>query len=186
MSEFNFYQIDANGPDESELATQVVEYTFTSVSGVGTTITSLTATPLRRAVDSKMSYFGSGNVGYKMGSDYTRTAIDFKAKDDLLDHNVLTEDAGIGSNMGGRGTTVELNPYTVSGTIHRVRNEQSFRMGMTDGRGTSINAPGFDVSDTYVTSSGVVSGKNWPSEGYRSYGGKYDFCLLYTSPSPRD
>jgi hypothetical protein len=53
-------------------------------------------------------------------------------------------------------------------------------MGMTDNRGNSVDLPAHDVSDKdLVDPSGMVAGKNWPSEGWRSYGGKYDFS--YTS-----
>lgn len=165
MSEYNFYQIDHTGvsePDRDDSAR-----TDQSV-------------PIRRALDSKISMFGSNFVGARMGTDYTRTDLSFKSKDELLDHNVLVEDTGMGSNVPGRGISVDHNPYLEGSTVKRVRDEQAFRMGMSDNRGASVDAPRFDVSDTdVVDATGMVAGKNWPTEGWRSYGGKYDFPEAY-------
>lgn len=165
MSEYNFYQIDHTGVSEPDRDTDA---------------RTDQAVPIRRALDSKISMFGSNFVGARMGTDYTRTDLSFKSKDELLDHNVLTEDTGMGSNVAGRGVSVDHNPYLVGSTVKRVRDEQSFRMGMSDNRGTSVGEPKFDVSDTdVVDASGMVAGKNWPTEGWRSYGGKYDFHEAY-------
>ena len=160
MSEYDFYQIDATGVNEPDRETDA----RTNV-----------AVPIRRALDSKVSNFGSTTVGARMSDDYTRTSLDFESKDNLLDHNVLVEDTGMGQNVSGRSINVDHNPYLVGSTVKKVRDEQAFRMGMSDNRGMSIEAPKFDVSDTNVVSSGMTAGKNWPSEGWRSFGGKYDF-----------
>jgi len=160
MSEHDFYQIDHTGVKEPD------RYVNTRTD---------TSTPIRRAADAKISNFGAKNIGTRMDSDYTRTVLEFESKDTLLDHNVLTEDTGIGSNIGGRGINVDHNPYVDGSTVKRVRDEQAFRIGMSDNRGASIDAPGFDVSDTNVVLAALIAGKNWPTEGWRSYGGKYDF-----------
>jgi len=160
MSEYNFYQIDHTGVNEPDREANT------------RTDTALT---IRRALANKISNFGALNVGDRMGSDYTRTVLDFESKDNLSDINVLTEDTGMGANVALRGTTVEHNPYLIGSSVKRVRDEQSFRMGMSDNRGNSIDQPKFDVMDTKNIVSGMVAGKNWPSEGWRSFGGKYDF-----------
>jgi hypothetical protein len=163
MSEFNFYQIDHTGVADTE-------HTIASVSGT------VQSYPIRRKSDEKLSNFGALNVGNRMDSDYTRTSLGFKDKDELADYETLTEDTGMGQNIAGRAINVEHNPYVAGSTVKRVRDEQAFRMGMSDNRGSSVGAPSFDVSDTnLVDASGMVSGKNWPSEGWRSFGGKYDF-----------
>lgn len=160
MSEYNFYQIDATGVNEPDLDAARTEK----------------AVPIRRAVDEKISSFGSTTIGSRMGTDYTRTTLDFESKDNLLDHNMLVQDTGMGQNVSGRGITVDHNPYIAGSTIKKTRDEQAFRMGMSDNRGVSVEAPKFDVSDTNTTGAeGMTSGKNWPSEGWRSFGGKYDF-----------
>ena len=161
MTEYNFYQIDHTGVNEPDL------------DGKARTDVDV---PLRRSFDSKISLFGSKNVGGRMSSDYTRTLLDFASKDELADHNVQTEDTGMGDGVSARSTTVEHNPYVIGSTVKRVRDEQAFRMGMTDNRGNSVNLPAHDVSDKdLVDPSGMTAGKNWPSEGWRSYGGKYHF-----------
>lgn len=163
MSEYDFYQIDHTGVNEPDL----------TASGVARTDK---AVPIRRAADEKVSYFRSGFVGSRMSTDYTRTGLDFESKDDLLDHNVLTEDPGMGQNVAGRGINVDHNPYVLGSTVKKIRDEQAFRMGMSDNRGTSVDEPSFDVMDTnLVDAASMVAGKNWPSEGWRSFGGKYDF-----------
>jgi len=160
MSEYNFYQIDHTGVNEPDRDADA------RTDG---------ATPIRRALDAKISNFGAKNIGARMSSDYTRTDLIFESKDNLLDHNVLIEDTGMGSNVAGRGISVVHNPYLEGSSVKRVRDEQAFRMGMSDNRGSSVDAPGFDVSDTDVVIEGMVAGKNWPTEGWRTYGGKYDF-----------
>lgn len=124
----------------------------------------------------KMSNFGANVVGPRMGSDYTRTSLGFADKDNLSDQNVITEDTGMGQNVDGRSINIEHNPYLIGSSLKRTRDDQLFRMEMTDNRGTSIDMPKFDVMDRKtLDATGMVAGKNWPSEGWRSFGGKYDF-----------
>lgn len=166
MSEFNFYQIDATGVSEPDRD----DYTREDIS-----------TTIRRACDSKISLFGSKSVGARRASDYTKTDLSFQSKDELADYEVLTADTGMGQNVGGRGVVVDHNPYVLGSTIKKTRDEQAFRMGMSDNRGVSVDAPKFDVADTnLVDASDIVAGKNWPTEGWRSYGGKYDFAESYS------
>lgn len=167
MSEYDFFQIDHTGVNEPDL----------TASGVARTNK---AVPIRRAADEKVSYFRSGFVGSRMSSDYTRTGLDFESKDDLADQNVMTEDPGMGQNVAGRSTNVDHNPYVAGSTVKKVRDAQFHRMGMSgfttvSGAAYSIDAPNFDVMDTNLVSKNMVAGKNWPSEGWRSFGGKYDF-----------
>lgn len=165
MSEFNFYQIDATGVSEPD--TEVAR------TDVGTVI--------RRALDSKISLFGTNNVGARMTTDYTRTDLSFQSKDELADYKVQTADTGIGQNISGRGIVVDHNPYVLGSTIKKVRDDQFFRMSMSNDRGANVDAPKFDIMDTnLVDASDMVAGKNWPSEGWRSYGGKYDFAEPYS------
>lgn len=170
MSEYDFYQIDATGVSESDRD----DYTRTDIS-----------TTIRRASDSKISLFGTNNVGARRASDYTKTALDFQSKDELADYAVQTADTGMGQNVSGRGITIIHNPYVLGSTVKKVRDDQFFRMTMSNDRGASIDAPKFDVMDTnLVDASDMVAGKNWPTEGWRSYGGKYDFSYVsYTNVS---
>jgi len=176
MSEYDFYQIDHTGVNEPD-----TEKARTDKD-----------TPIRRAVDEKISKFGTNNVGARMASDLTRTDLNFQSKDELADRETITEDTGMGSNVAARATTTDHNPYFVGSTVKKVRDDQAFKMGMTGhtgvwttvsgvptiegGNAYSIDEPGFDVMDKDVVDpSGLVAGKNWPTEGFRSFGGKYDF-----------
>lgn len=165
-SEYSFYQIDHRGdsdPSQPEDAR--------TDSGV----------VIKREFDAKISNFGAGAVGARMVSDYTRTDLAFKSKDDLADHNVQTADTGMGSNVSARSITVEHNPYVLGSTVKRTRDDQFFRMSMSNDRGANIDAPKFDVMDTnLISAADMVAGKNWPSEGWRSFGGKYDFAEAYS------
>ena len=165
-SEFNFYQIDQTGESNPAKPDDV----RTDVNTV-----------IRRACDSKISIFGTNSVGSRMASDYTRTNLIFKSKDELADHNVQTADTGFGVNIAGRAVTVNHNPYVLGSTVKKIRDDQFTRMSMSNDRGAQIDAPKFDVMDTnLVAADGMVSGKNWPSEGWRTFGGKYDFSVAYS------
>lgn len=153
MSEYNFYQIDQVGVDQPDLDAN----TRTDGSVV-----------IRRAADMKISNFGAGNVGSRMSSDYTRTVLTFQSKDELAEWNTIT-------GFDQDANEFE-NPYVLGSTVKKVRDDQFFRMGMSNDRGAQIDAPKFDIMDTnLVDAAGMVAGKNWPSEGQRSFGGKYDF-----------
>jgi len=152
MSEFNFYQIDQTG---------VVEPDRDADSRTDT------STTIRRAVNAKISNFGALNVGARMASDYGRTSLDFESKDNLSDWHTIT---GVEQDADRIN-----NPYILGSTVKLTRDDQFFRMGMSTLKGAEIDAPKFDVADTNVISAGMTAGKNWPSEGWRTFGGKYDF-----------
>jgi len=168
---FDFFQIPQTGVTESDL----------DVARTNSNVT------IRRPANMKISNFGAMEVGVRMSSDYTRTnTMAFKAKGESEDVNVITEDTGIGSNIRLNKISVNHNPYLVGSTIKLVRDDQFIRMSMDRNTGTSIaatsvDAPKFDVMDeNEVTAAGMNSAtnsslKNWPSEGWRSLGGKYDF-----------
>lgn len=182
MNEWNFWQIPHVGVSEPDRAAYTRTDTFTTI---------------RRALDMKISNFGALWVGNRMDQDvdYTRTQLTFITKDDLSDWSTITEDPGLGHNSGLRGTSIEQNPYIWGSTVKRFRDDQFFRMnmehypyrsGMEDfgdysaDEPASIDKPTFDVMDTDVAQAdGMNAYKNYPTEGWRSFGGKYDF-LPYT------
>ena len=184
MNEWNGWQIPHIGVDEPDRDA----YTRTDVF-----------TTIRRAADMKLSNFGSLWVGPRMSADYTRTELTWSTKDDLSDWHMITEDDGPGRLLGMRGTSVDQNPYLVGSTVKKFRDDQFFRMDMEHpvtssgllndaslaslypaGAAADIAKPEFDVMDTnLVDAAGMNKYKNYPSEGYRSFGGKYDF-LPYT------
>jgi hypothetical protein len=144
-------------------------------------------TVIRRPFDMRISNFGSLDVANRFSWDYTRTnTMSFKAKGESEDINVLTEDTGIGQNVKLFGVSVNHNPHIWGDSIKYVRDDQFIRMTMSRDTGTStaateIDPPAFDVMDTKEsTAEGIAAVsnsnlKNWPSEGWRSFGGKYDF-----------
>ena len=185
MNEWNGWQIPHTGVPEPDRDA----YTRTDVF-----------TTIRRPLDMKMCNFGALNVGPRMGQgvDYTRTELTFVTKDNLADWRVITADDGAPYGDGLRGTTVEYNPYLWGSTVKKARDDQFFRMTMEHsptsatllgddnfsslypaGAAASIDQPMFDVMDTKEVSGGMTAYKNYPSEGWRSFGGKYDF-LPYT------
>ena len=168
---FDFHQIDHVGVAQPDLDSQ----TRTDVNTV-----------IRRPLDMKLSNFGALNVGLRMSDDYSRTALTYVSKDDLSDVNVITEDTGIGQNVRLFGVSVNHNPHVWDDSIKYVRDDQFIRMTMSKEGGTSslatqIDPPKFDVMDTNLATAGGINDtslanmKNWPSEGWRSFGGKYDY-----------
>jgi hypothetical protein len=162
MNEYNFWQIPHTGVSEPDRA----DYTRTDVF-----------TSIRRALDMKISNFGARNVGLRISDDYTRTSLSFISKDELADINVVTADDGAGGRSGLRGTNVDVNPYVWGSTVKKIRDDQFFRMDMDNNEtGNAVEKPKFDVMDKKaVDASGMSAYKNYPSEGWRSFGGKYDF-----------
>lgn len=129
-----------------------------------------------RDLDMKMSSFGAMNTGARMSSDYTRTSLDFKSKDELENPTL--------PSFWLDADSID-NPLVLGSTVKYTRDDQFVRMGMSridnDGHVTHIDQPGFDVMDKKETTPGGTNAviKNWPTEGYRSFGGKYDFQTAY-------
>jgi hypothetical protein len=123
-----------------------------------------------RAPAMKMSNFGALFYGGRMSADYTRTELDYQDKTDLENPELdpFTQDA-----------EYEDNPFVADSSVKRTKDDQMFKMGMSNERGTQINYPGHDVSDTDVVVGTMTAGKNYPTEGWRSFGGKYDFPVAY-------
>jgi hypothetical protein len=137
-----------------------------------------------RSLHEKVSNWNAPYVDARMpaSQDYTRTVLSFKSKDELADWSVVIPVWQFAEK--------DQNPYMVDSTVKRFRDDQfhrtlmehpSFYTGM-DALGdysastpSYIALPTFDVMDTKVVNSGMVAGKNYPTEGWRSYGGKYDF-----------
>lgn len=166
---FDFFQIPATGVSEPDIDASSYARTNTS-------------TVIRRPVNMKMSNFGALEVGSRLSTDYTKTdTAAFKFKDDLSDVNVITEDTGIGQNVSLNKISVNHNPYLAGSTIKFVRDDKFIRMTMDKDANATVTTPKFDVMDTKESTADGINAatnsaiKNWPSEGWRSLGGKYDF-----------
>jgi hypothetical protein len=129
--------------------------------------------PIRRRKDMKVSNFGSLNIGPRMSEDYTRTYLGFQSKDELADWSRIVPQWQFAER--------NENPYVLGSTIKYVRDDQFIRLTMSKESGAYFDVPKFDVMDSNsVTAEGIAATtnskiKNWPSEGWRSLGGKYDF-----------
>ena len=129
--------------------------------------------PIRRSVDMKVSNFGALAVGAVIDSDYTRINLGFKAKDDSSDWSVIKPEWQFAER--------NENPLVAGSSIKYTRDDQFIRMSMSTIAGAEIAKPSFDVMDTdLITAEGMVAFsnatiKNWPTEGFRTFGGKYDF-----------
>jgi len=155
---FDFFQIPSTGIGDIEPARTDVN------------------SPIRRSLNMSMSNFGSLNVGLRNSSDYTKTVLTFKAKDESFDWSAVVP--------AWQFAERNENPNVAGSSVKFVRDDQFIRMGMSKDSGASVDVPRFDVMDTNertvsLTVSGTISDsdqlKNWPSEGWRSFGGKYDF-----------
>jgi len=152
---FDFFQIPATGVEDVDSARSDVN------------------TPIRRSLNMVMSNFGSLNVGLRNSVDYTKTVLTFKAKDESFDWSAVVPSWQFAER--------NENPYVAGSSVKFVRDDQFIRMGMSKDSGASIDVPKFDVMDTnQSTAEGInlstnTNLKNWPAEGWRSFGGKYDF-----------
>lgn len=164
-NEWEFYQIPHVGVPEPDRAA----YTRTD-----------TSTTIRRALDMKISNFGALWVGARNTADYTKVKYGFAAK------GLLEGAAEFGLHGVVQDAEKNENPLVWGSTVKYTRNDEMFKMGMSsDDTGTKsisylVSFPKFDVMDTdVVDASGMTTKKNYPTEGWRSFGGKYDF-LPYT------
>ena len=116
-----------------------------------------------RSPGNVMSNYEALKHGSARSDDYTRVVFDNAHEENPK--RVLG--IGFGTDMGW----YNYNPYVWGSTVEKVLNDKMIRMGM----GT-IAVEHDDVSDKdEVSAEGMQQHLNYPSEGYRSFGGKYDF-----------
>ncbi len=155
MSEWEFYQIGHTGVDS-------------------TTYGNLVQT---RDLDMRMSNFGALWTGNRLSADYTR--VDTMA---FVDKGIMEGAAEFGLHDLVQDAEMNDNPLVAGSTVKYTRDDAMFKMSMdTDDTGDKastygVSFPTFDVMDTnLVAADGMSSGYNYPTEGWRSFGGKYDF-----------
>jgi len=160
---YDFFQIPHTGVEEPDLESARSDANAT----------------LRQPFKMRLSNFGALNVGKRKSYDYTGTVLDFKFKDEMSD--IVTTKSGIRDADVTDEVTVIFNPYVEGSTVKFVRDDQFIRMLMSTSCGYDLALPKYDVMDTKeATASGIVtiSGGlylHWPSEGWHSFGGRYDF-----------
>jgi len=132
--------------------------------------------PAHRAFDVRMSNFNTKYRGVRRSDDYTRTILSRWA------NYVENPQKAVGVGFGTDPGEYVYNPYVWGSTVKRVLDDQAFKMGIA-----GINVKHDDVSDMdEVTAAGIkayidagLSFLNFPSEGWSSFGGKYDKHTAY-------
>ena len=114
--------------------------------------------------------------GSARSDDYTRVVFDNAHEENP--ERVLG--IGFGTDMGW----YNYNPYVWNSTVKRYLDDQFHMMMMQHNAKLYVGADHsvfhMDVSDKdEVDASGMQQYKNYPSEGWRSFGGKYDFEEAY-------
>ena len=131
-----------------------------------------------RDLNMRLSNFGALWVADGVGRsdvDYTKVKYGFEQK------GIMEGAAEFGLHDLVQDAEKNENPLVWDSTVKYTRNDEMFKMGMdTDDTGSKsksygVALPKFDVMDTKFVQSGMTALKNWPSEGWRSFGGKYDF-----------
>ena len=147
------------------------EYNYFQLSPIDVAnMTNAGAGQQTRSVHMRMSNFGALAFGTANSSDYTIKTKEFSSKLENQRSREF-EDSALANE----------NPLVAGSTVKYSRDDQFFRSGMSTGAGAGgfISVPRKDVMDTNVVTGSMTSGKNYPTEGWRSFGGKYDFAVAY-------
>jgi len=134
-----------------------------------------------RPIASRLARWNIDYAGPRNSNDYTRTSLGYKFKDEIENPEVIVG-KGFGTDMGEFNYNPFVWGYAVS--HRRMLNDSMFMMGMAHGgtnlagyndSGAEINPPRFDVMDQKeINASGMSQYKNYPTEGFSSFGKKYD------------
>lgn len=167
---FDFFQVPHIGVDYIAITRDCDDHVRDDVS--------TTHPSLRRHRNMTMSNFGAYFVDNRSSDDYTKTQMTYKFKDDIGDVSVVKPEWQYAER--------NENPLVAGSTVKYTRDDKFIIMSMhgwdSDAAAQiTIPFPAFDVMDTKeATAAGInatsnANMKNWPSEGWRSFGGKYDF-----------
>jgi hypothetical protein len=118
-----------------------------------------------RAPGTKISNFNYYFAGARMSQDRTKTVFDFK--------NEQNPERTIGAGFSGWGVDWSLfnyNPYSKTNPNFKVYNDYLQIMGLGN-----IDVESEDVMDKKeVDAAGMLAYRNYPTEGYNSFGKKGD------------
>ncbi len=155
------------------------QYAFFQIPHTGVDSSTLGNPVQTRDLDMRMSNFGALWVADGVGrssADYTKVNYGFEAKGEMEGA------AQFGLHDVVQDAEKNENPLVWDSTVKYTRNDEMFKMGMdTDDTGDKSKSYGVafpqkDVMDTkLVDASGMATQRNYPTEGWRSFGGKYDF-----------
>lgn len=128
-----------------------------------------------RQYDARISNFNAMYRGARMATDRTRTTLDFALQ--------LNPREVVGTGHGTDWAEYNYNPYVWGSTVKRVLDDQAHKMGMDHELGATHSIFHMDVSDMdEVTAAGIAAGLsflNYPTEGWNSFGKKYDKHTTY-------
>lgn len=150
---FDFFQVPATGITENYVGAGLQQH---------------------RDYGQKMSMFGALNYGPRSADDYTRTVLYFKEKTELENPTVPP--------FVFDGAEYNRNPFVWGSTVKRIWNDEFTVMGLGSRRDMEADAPKFDVSDTNVTNGPFVAPRNYPTEGWHSFGGRTAGPANYVAP----
>jgi len=155
------------------------QYAFFQIPHTGVVSTTYGNPVQTRDLNMRMSNFGALWIADAVGRstvDYTKLKYGFEAK------GAMEGAAEFGLHDLVQDAEMNDNPLVAGSTVRYTRNDEMFKMGMaTDDTGDkeityAVSFPKFDVMDTKVVKpDNMASNRNYPSEGWRSFGGKYDF-----------
>jgi len=145
------------------------EYDFFQIPRAGVDDTTLGVAVQTRSADMKISDFNAAYVGLRRGDDYTRTTQGFAEKEASSHWAAIIPQ--------WQDAEMDDNPYLPGSTLKRVRDDQFIRLGMAKDSGAFFSVPRADHSDTKQAEADVEI--YMPIEGWRSFGGKYDFSIPY-------
>jgi len=135
-----------------------------------------------RDLNMRMSNFGALWTGNRLSIDYTR--VDTMA---FADKGIMEGAAEFGLHDLVQDAEEIKNPLVWGSTVKYTWNDEMFKMGMdTDdsvlraggskSKSYPVALPEFDVMDTNLAQpDNMAAQRNYPTEGWRSFGGKYDF-----------
>lgn len=128
-----------------------------------------------REFGARMSNFGALVGGLRNSSDYTRTSLGSKDKDELMNPVIyeIWQDANF-----------DENPFVWGGTVKRVRNDEFRIMGLGSRvSNTTHDAPKKDVMDRdLMVDDGTNAPKQFPNEGWHTFGGRKGGPFGYVAP----
>jgi hypothetical protein len=128
-----------------------------------------------RAFDARISNFNAMWRGARMSTDRTRTTLDFAKQQNPKEM--------VGVGYGTDWAEYNYNPYVAGSTVKRILDDQAHKMMMDHDRGAAHSIFHIDVSDMdEVTAAGIAAGAtflNYPTEGWNSFGKKYDDHAVY-------
>jgi len=128
-----------------------------------------------RHYDAIISNFNAMYRGARMATDRTRTTLDFAKQQNPKEM--------VGVGHGTDWAEYNYNPYVLGNTVKRVLDDQAHKMMMDHDRGAAHSIFHIDVSDMdEVTAAGIAAGLsflNYPTEGWSTFGKKYDKHAVY-------